>query len=123
MNTETDQKLIDLIKERDALIIERDHLNHERSSLISERDHLNHERNRFLNSTSWKLTKPLRVISSLIKGTLKPKTFIAKIRTRIQRNIESKEIKKQKINLEKYIKSGNLISIRVLHDHLKDDRS
>ena len=87
LNTEIDN----LNHERDALVAERDHLNHERNALVAERDHLNHERQRFLNSTSWKLTKPLRILSSLMKGSLKPKSFVGKVVVRIQKNKELKE--------------------------------
>lgn len=39
-----------------------------RDALIRENDRLNQQINNILNSTSWKVTKPLRKIKSLIKG-------------------------------------------------------
>ena len=116
------KKDINLSKvEIDAIIAERDHLNHERNNLIAEREHLHHERRRFLNSTSWQLTKPLRIISGLFKGIVKPKSLVRKIINRLKMNSEKKEEKHRRKKLDKYIKSGNAVSIKVLHAHINND--
>ena len=58
-----------LVAERDALVAERDALVAEREALVAERDTATAERNIFLserenllNSTSWKLTEPVRLV-------------------------------------------------------------
>jgi len=62
LSAESDEKSMLLEKtkaERDGLVAERDGLVAERDGLIAERDG-------FLNSRSWRITKPLRKISSFL---------------------------------------------------------
>jgi glycosyltransferase involved in cell wall biosynthesis len=56
-----------LTTERDSLITERDSLITERDSLITERDSLITERDSLINSNSWKLTKPFRALSEVLR--------------------------------------------------------
>ncbi len=56
------------LTERDSLITERDSLITERDSLITERDSLITERDSLITSNSWKLTKPIRLLSDLVKA-------------------------------------------------------
>jgi uncharacterized coiled-coil DUF342 family protein/GT2 family glycosyltransferase/glycosyltransferase involved in cell wall biosynthesis len=51
-----------LVSERNGLVAERDHLVSERNGLVAERDGLVADRDQIFNSTSWKITKPLRFI-------------------------------------------------------------
>ena len=57
-----------LVFERDSLLKERDSLTHERNSLLHERDSLLHDRIEILESNSWKVTRPLRALSKILKG-------------------------------------------------------
>ena len=117
-----------ILEEKNNLITERDHLNHERVNLIHERDdlineraHLHAERHRFINSTSWKLTKPLRLFTGFLKGHLKPKTFFQKLSNRINKKIDSKREMEQVKVLDAYIKDGGLIGIKKLYNHLNNE--
>jgi hypothetical protein len=58
---------IKLIQQRDELIQQRDELTQQRDELTQQRDELTQQRDELLNSTIWKLTKPLRGLINLVK--------------------------------------------------------
>jgi hypothetical protein len=61
-------KIKNLTQQRDELTQQRDELTQQRDELTQQRDELTQQRDELLNSTIWKLTKPVRWFVNLIKG-------------------------------------------------------
>lgn len=58
----------ELMENKAVLEADKASLTGERDALIRENDRLNQQINNILNSSSWKVTKPIRKIKSLLKG-------------------------------------------------------
>ena len=61
----------ELIQHRDNLIQQRDDLTQQRDNLTQQRDALVRNYNAIINSTSWKITKPLRAMMRLIRRLIR----------------------------------------------------
>ncbi len=64
---ELSQQRDELIQQRDELIQQRDELIQQRDELIQQRDELIQQRDELLDSTIWKVTKPIRSIVNLFE--------------------------------------------------------
>ena len=62
------QQRDELIQQRDELIQQRDELIQQRDELTQERDELTQQRDELVNSTIWRLSKPLRDLINYLKG-------------------------------------------------------
>ena len=56
-----------LTTERDGLVIERNNLTAERDGLVIERNNLTAERDGIISSRSWRITKPLRLFTKILR--------------------------------------------------------
>jgi len=57
----------ELTHQRDELTHQRDELTHQRDELTHQRDELTHQRDELINSTIWKISKPLRLTINYLK--------------------------------------------------------
>ena len=64
---ELTQQRDELTQQRDELTQQRDELTQQRHELTQQRHELTQQRDELINSTIWKLTKPLRVLINFVK--------------------------------------------------------
>jgi hypothetical protein len=64
---ELNQQRDELNHQRDELTHQRDELTHQRDELTHQRDELTHQRDELINSTIWKISKPLRLTINYLK--------------------------------------------------------